>query len=138
MSTPERTPAHLQMMATGERQAVTISAEHGVGQSPGEVRVQRWDKKDRTARSARAWVVCWVAAIGAIFIPVLHFFLVPTLLLAGPVSAFFIAGQENVILGGEGTCPVCHAFLPLTRNALQFPISDICPACQAPLRIEAV
>lgn len=80
--------------------------------------------------------MCWGAAIVAVFIPFLHFFLVPGFLLAGPVVVFVLMGQESVILGGEGTCPHCKADLPIARASHRFPFSDLCTSCQCSVTVD--
>jgi hypothetical protein len=61
---------------------------------------------------------------------------VPGLLLAGPIGAWLISGQESVVLGGKGSCPDCEKELTLSRAWDQWPISDLCPSCQHRLKIE--
>jgi hypothetical protein len=117
---------------------IQILAPHSGASASGTMQVEQWDKRARTARAARAWGICWLTAIGAVFLPLLHFFLVPALLLAGPVAAFFIVAQENIILGGKGACPSCQRAIPFPRQSLRFPISDHCPHCQTSLVVTGV
>jgi hypothetical protein len=102
----------------------------------GGVRVQFWNKWERLLRALKFSGMCWVAGSISIFIPLLHFILVPLFLISGPILFFFLLRQESVILGGEGTCPSCQSFLPIARSAFRFPCSDLCTRCYHLLRIE--
>jgi hypothetical protein len=44
---------------------------------PAMVSVRQHGKPDRLRRAAKAWAGCWGGAIVAVFLPVLHFILVP-------------------------------------------------------------
>lgn len=104
--------------------------------SSGQIRVQFWDKKERTARAVKTWGLCWLGAFVSIPFPLIHFVLFPGLILAGIFMGFFILGRESIILGGEGTCPSCQAALPIVRAPYRFPISDLCTKCQTGMKIE--
>ena len=45
----------------------------------------------------------------AVFLPVLHFVLVPLLLLGGPVLAFHKLHEAMTLLAASGACPACAA-----------------------------
>jgi hypothetical protein len=104
--------------------------------STGSVVLETWEKKERTARAFKALGISWGLAVAAVFLPLLHFFLVPLLLLAGPVAFFLVAGQGAVILGGKGECPECRREFNIVRTPVQWPISDSCNHCQAQLKID--
>jgi hypothetical protein len=84
----------------------------------------------RVARGLAVLAICWAAAIGAVFIPVAHFVLVPGLAIAGLVGAVFRAREGRKILRVHGTCPRCgrvEDFVPevgLTRSP-----AVTCPSC---------
>lgn len=117
---------------------VRISGNRNDTISEGVIRIQTWSKKERTARAIKYGGLCWVGALASIVIPLLHFILVPGFLIAGPILAFVLLGQESMVLGGEGICPNCHASLPIASATLNFPISDLCTHCQTPLKIESI
>lgn len=114
---------------------VKITEDYGNKSTFGEIQIQSFSKKERTIRAFRVGGMCWGAALVAILIPLLHFILVPALLIAGPVAAFVISGQENIILGGNGICPHCQKDLPIGRSSSQFPIRELCTKCQSNLKI---
>jgi len=114
--------------------AVTLVSVRGK-KSQGKVRLSQWDKKARTARGVRAWMMAWGGMLVAVFIPILHFILVPVLFLGGPLLFFVIAAEKQIILGGEGKCPDCLREIAIVRSPLRWPISDMCNHCQASLKI---
>jgi hypothetical protein len=115
--------------------AVKISNVRG-STSNGTVELKVWDKKERTTRAFKALAFTWGLAIISILIPILHFILVPTLILAGPIVFSWIAGQEQVILGGKGVCPECGKEFEIARSAVKWPMSDLCNHCKTELKIE--
>ena len=128
---------HQQMMVKGRAVRVRISENRNNRTVIGVIRIQDWNKKERMFRAFKFGGMCWGAALVAVFIPLLHFILVPGFLIAGPIVAYFIAGQESRVLGGEGICPSCHAPLILAPAGLHFPISDLCTRCQSSVKIES-
>ena len=96
---------HEKMMKCGRGAKVYLKGGYEEVTTPGEIRIQDWSQRERTVRALKFGGACWGAALVSIIIPLLHFILVPGFLLAGPILAFIIIGQENVVLGGEGTCP---------------------------------
>jgi hypothetical protein len=124
------------MMAKGKACPVTVHSDSGKT-SPGEMRLQEWDKKERTRRAARFWLYSWALALVSVIIPLAHFVLVPLFLIAGPVGAWVVSTQASQLLGGESKCPDCGAFLPLAPAAAdRWPITDLCSGCQHRVRIE--
>lgn len=83
-------------------------AYHGHPDSPALVRVRTWEQRERAARALRALATCWALALIAVFLPVLHFVLVPSLLVAGPLVAALRLREAHTVQSATGECPVCH------------------------------
>jgi hypothetical protein len=70
----------------------------------------------------------WLLAIFCIFIPVLHFFLVPGLLLVGLIQFFQQVKNPNWIAKGLVLCPSCQSEISfknyLWRNGLRIRCSS--------------
>jgi len=60
-------------------------------------------------RCVQTWLAGWGLAIAAVFLPVLHFVLVPALLLGGPILALQRLGERVTVLDVSGNCPGCGA-----------------------------
>ena len=61
----------------------------------------------RVARALRVASGLWGAALLAVFIPIAHFVLVPTLLVLGAVLGALRLRQDRVIVSVVGPCPRC-------------------------------
>jgi hypothetical protein len=82
-------------------------AVFGGAPTPATAKVLRQSASERMTRVLSALGVCWGLAIVAVFMPVAHFFLVPSLLVTGLVLAV-LRGREDVrLLGVHGRCPRC-------------------------------
>ena len=87
-----------------------IAGTLGVFGSPpvaASARVLRQSPKRRTRRALAALGACWAAAVPCVFMPLAHFFLVPTLLTTGVVLAVLRAREDTRLLGVHGRCPRC-------------------------------
>lgn len=104
--------------------------------STGTVFLQVWEKKDRIPRSFKALGITWGLALVSVLIPLLHFFLVPLLLMGGPIVCYWVFHQQQIILGGKGICPDCKKEFKIVRARVRWPLSDICNHCHAQVRIE--
>ena len=63
----------------------------------------------RVLRAAAIWGALWGALLVCIFIPLLHFVLVPTLLVLGPVMAVLRLRETTSLQAVRGACPRCLA-----------------------------
>lgn len=91
----------------GEREVAARLCHHGRADAPASVRLRSWTSGERRIRALRAWAVCWGLAVPAVFLPVLHFVLVPSLLVAGPIAGLLRLREEQTVLGASGACPAC-------------------------------
>lgn len=106
--------------------------------APGEVEIQSRTKKQRIMALVKGWGICWVLAVGAAFLPVLHFIIVPALLITGPIVGSAMYGQKESILGGKGACPACQAELKIEKGPLRWPIDELCTSCRRTIRIQPI
>lgn len=63
----------------------------------------------RMMRAAIVWGGCWVAAFVCVFIPLLHFILVPGFLIAGVLLGVSRLREDVTLATIEGACPRCKA-----------------------------
>ncbi len=91
---------------------------------------------ERISGAVGGLLICWVAAVIFIAVPVLHFFLVPTALLGG-VAVFISKIQLRHQRGAANVkCPACGATVPLKKAAFNWPIRETCDTCRVALTIE--
>lgn len=75
----------------------------------GSLEVQSWEHTDRLKRAFKIGGACFLAGLVSVIFPLVHWVLVPGLLLSSPVVFFWILNQERVVLGGASKCPKCSA-----------------------------
>jgi hypothetical protein len=90
----------------------------------------------RLGRALAGLGMCWALALGGLFIPVAHFILVPTFVVAGIVVAVRRARENRRLLLLRGACPRCGAaqeFKPGGRFVTGRSID--CPKCHGTLTL---
>lgn len=107
-------------------------------EAQGEVYIQVWDQKKRTARALKTLGLCWGLALITVVVPILHFILVPGFFVAGPAAAWIIYQQSSIVLGGATTCPKCKEAFKIERGREKWPLEDVCSKCYQAVFIERV
>lgn len=122
MSTETEVPASLTAFGHPSRPALAVIVE----QAPGQ----------RVARTLAGLGMFWALALGSVFIPVAHFVLVPTFVVAGIVMAVRRAREDRRLLRVRGACPRCGAVQEL-RPGGRFVDgrSFDCPKCHGNLTL---
>lgn len=87
--------------------AVSLEIPHFAPTSGVVVLVER-NLAGRATRAVTALGALWLAALLCVFIPLLHFVLVPSLLLAGPIVAFLRLREDVSLAAVRGPCPRCQ------------------------------
>ncbi len=106
----------------------------GKPDTPAAVRLLRRTTRQRGWRAVDGLARCWGLAVVAVFIPLLHFILVPALVLAGPLVARSRWLERASVLRARGSCPGCGAALDVPlRQPAQEEMSFRCSACGRPL-----
>jgi len=105
-------------------------------QSSGRVQTQQWNEKERLKRGLQAFGKCFGLAVLSVFLPFLHYFLVPSLLIASPIYGRYIYKITSMVIDGEGTCPDCQAPFKVAKMIEQWPMHDVCDACKCEVKIE--
>jgi hypothetical protein len=107
---------------------VRISGSGGL-ESLGEVSIEEFDQKTRMMRGLQTFGIFLACAIVAIFIPLLHFVLVPGLLMAGIGFGFSAYQKTALVRGGKGVCPKCKNEFDIVQNPPNWPLKDVCSKC---------
>jgi hypothetical protein len=109
--------------------AATLTA-FGASPTGAKVTIAAQTMGRRVARALRVLGGLWGAALLAVFIPIAHFVLVPTLLVLGAVLGALRLRQDRVIVSVVGPCPRCGragAFPLDTRRVTSQRLT--CPGC---------
>lgn len=114
------------MISTHE---VVLSNSAGDRKTRGFVRIQTWSQQDRLKRAIKLGGLTLGLAVVSVFVPILHFVLVPALLLGAPFVSYWAYFQEKVLLDGEGECPNCGAPFLVAKGKPEFPLDDLCTQC---------
>jgi hypothetical protein len=100
--------------------------------------VHRRSLASRAARAGLALGVAWLLAFPAIFLPVLHFVLVPGLVVGGVVLAAMQLREDRTLARLRGVCPRCAAPLDLTPGGrFRLPRMVQCGHCRNELTVAA-
>lgn len=90
---------------------------------------------ERLLRSFRSIAIFWIVALLSVFVPVLHFILVPLFIILGIVFGIMTFLQSSLILSGTVLCPSCKAEVQLVPNAESWPREQRCTSCYLMLKI---
>ncbi len=110
------------------------------GATPGRatVVVARNSVGRRVARALAALGACWALALVAVFIPVAHFVLVPSLLVAGPVAAVVRLREDRTLVKLHGVCPRCGLEQDFRAGGrFRSPRTVYCTGCRTDLLLTA-
>ncbi len=117
-------------------QSVTITFEDSArAPVPGTLAVAALSVSARVVGALKLLALLWLCALAAVFIPILHFVLVPGLLLAGPVFALRRFGRTVQVTARELACPKCKRPVPIEEGATGWPVRLLCPECSARLAL---
>lgn len=108
----------------------------GSANSSGLIREQHFSSRERFIRALKFGGACWLLALASVLMPIAHFVLVPGFFIAGLIVPLYIFSQEHVILGGEGACPACGAFIFIQRSSYKSVLKETCRECRKEVNIE--
>ena len=91
---PDQTQ-HLQLSFPGEPTTTAVGQVH------------EWSTFERVRRGVMTLGLLWGLAGVSIFLPILHFVLVPGFLLLGPAIALFQFTEQKRLKSMKGACPRC-------------------------------
>jgi hypothetical protein len=106
--------------------------------TPATATVLNQSLGQRLARTGAALGACWGLALAGLFIPVAHFILVPTFVVAGIVAAVLRAREDRRLLEVCGRCPRCGAEQQFKIGGRFAPERSFdCPRCHSNLVMHA-
>ncbi len=122
-------------MAISETRSIVIENDRG-GDADGILHVRKFNVMDRVLRALVMLGLIWLLALISVLVPVAHFILVPSFLLAGPVVAFLRFRVTEVNERVTGACPTCgrQITLPLEADD-RLPLWTYCPSAGDPIHL---
>ncbi len=122
-------------MSESTSEAIVIKCNESAA-SVAELHSRTFSNGERMVRAGKILAICWGLALITLFIPIAHFFLVPTFLIAGPVMAFMKYKVETVLEEAHGVCPECSESVDIELDpGDKLPKRTYCPACNKPLQL---
>ena len=94
-----------------------------------------WDKVERTRNAFRTLGLWLVFTFIAIFIPILHWVLVPGLLITSFVLALDKMNEVSRNEGGTGECPKCHQTFTVQTSNWTGRTTENCDHCHEDLEL---
>ncbi|MGZ3696002.1 MAG: hypothetical protein ACXWQO_18185 [Bdellovibrionota bacterium] len=110
--------------------------EAGGKASDGIAKARLWTEAEKKKRGLRGWGLMWGLAIFSIFLPLVHFVLVPAFFIAGPFVFFWLKKQNGRIFEVSANCPFCGKKLTAPEMGMNSPLRIICGACKEPVRVD--
>ena len=90
----------------------------------------------RAVRALKSGGVFWAVAAGCVFLPGLHFVLVPSFLLVGVVVGFRHLRDQEIVSRVHGPCPRCGLEQDFAAGNGLTPSWELdCPACHTHLTL---
>ena len=115
------------------RVIVAMNAAH---HNTASIHVKSLSYAERAANAAKTLAMIWGIGIACVFVPVLHFFLVPTAVIVGIALCFRKFGLAWQFTDGEIECPDCKKKFVVDQNPFNWPKHRSCPHCGVRLLIE--
>lgn len=94
-----------------------------------ELEVTAFGIGQRIGRAAIRLVVCWALAVATVFVPLLHFVLVPGFAVLGPVLAFLAFRPTVKVTSPTVTCPRCGERSTIEDGTTGWPATLRCSHC---------
>ncbi len=125
-------------MATRKEIKISVQSRDNRELPPTNAKVTKveWDKPERTKNALRIFGALIAATFLSVFIPILHFFLVPVLLITSFVMAIDKMGENLKNEGGLGECPKCHQEFNVQPSKWGIRITNNCDHCHEDLEMQ--
>ncbi len=119
-------------------QAYLQTAENEVAKPlTGQVVLAKIHSSVRMRKAIKSFFIFFGLAIASIFVPILHFFLVPGFLILSIFMAINAYSDSQEIANLDLKCAKCGTSVTLAeKRQEQYPFWVKCPSCQTEYRIE--
>ncbi len=97
--------------------------------TPGTLDQFEWTMPERVKNAGRTFGLFIALTFAAIFVPIAHYILVPSLLITSFVLAIDKYQQAKSFEGGVGICPKCKAEMKIQKSKFKERLTDICASC---------
>lgn len=101
----------------------------------GSTRVARYDRPARLKKAIRIALIGLGLSFASLFLPLLHWVLVPALFIGSGIAAAWTYRQSGWIMEGRSECPACNAPFVIAQDREHWPLMDRCTHCFQDIRI---
>ena len=124
-------------MATRKQVEMVVTSRDNreLPKTRGTVTQVFWDKAERSKNAVRTLGTFLLATFVSIFIPILHWILVPGLLVTSFVLALDKLNETERSEGGTAECPKCHKEFAVQGSKGLARISNNCQHCGEDLEL---
>jgi hypothetical protein len=95
-----------------------------------------WDKQERMKNALKTFGFLFTLSFVSIFIPILHFVLVPSLFIGSFVFAMDKYQEKMRSEGGSGECPKCHQEFKVQPSSWVNRVTNNCDHCHEDLEMK--
>jgi hypothetical protein len=114
---------------TTETTAILLKTIAGK-ENKDSIELIHWTPPQRTVRALKMLGMFWGFAVLAVFLPIVHFVLVPTFLILGPIMAYGTYKQDAGIVAKNLICPECGETLKVSAQKMKWPLLLTCDNCK--------
>lgn len=123
--------------SNGQKISIHVFSRQDLGkETRADVEVVHLSVGQRAVEALKTFGMFFGGAVVCVFIPVLHFVLVPTALLVGFIMAYRKFFQLEFVKSGTLTCPGCKHQFPVVQGVFNWPKREGCPSCDLDLMLE--
>ncbi len=102
-----------------------------------ELTLEPLSLRQRLGRALTRVGVCWAVAVPCVLVPLLHFVLVPGLVLLGPLLGALAFRATVVVTSERVKCPKCEQDTPIEPGTTGWPVGLRCAHCSTTFRATA-
>jgi hypothetical protein len=108
-----------------------VAAMNSSREKSASVAFEELSTSQRVLNALKILGLMWGGGIICVFVPVLHFFLVPAALILGMVFSIRQFSFRSALSSGDVICPECGANISLNLAPFNWPKRQQCQSCQA-------
>ncbi len=109
--------------------------DHNLVPTQGLIVQMEWTPAERLRNALKTFGIMFGLACFAVLAPLIHYFLVPSLLIASFVLAFDKYGQLKFFVEGKGSCPKCGSSILFEKSKFKERLTDSCANCHDDVEI---
>jgi len=119
-------------------QSKIIATTNDLRAEYGTAEIRYFNSKDVLLKSLQNLFMFWGLALLSVFLPVVHFILVPLFLILGVFLSVRARKVRGEFISGQVACPRCGTVLTIKHAVFIDRIKEICQNCAVVINVEVV